>query len=110
MRISANFTSAFSCRSMNYSGVCNFDSERLASLDYFRDCRFNGWVTERSIVHAWKACVPKGTGGSNPPPSVSIVDRARKVACITVSHNKSADFRRNPTLSFEVSSDRETGE
>jgi hypothetical protein len=32
-----------------------------------------GWVTERSIVHAWKACVPKGTGGSNPPPSVSHV-------------------------------------
>ena len=31
--------------------------------------RSNGWVTERSIVHAWKACVPKGTGGSNPPPS-----------------------------------------
>ena len=30
-----------------------------------------GWVTERSIVHAWKACVPKGTGGSNPPPSAS---------------------------------------
>src|SRR5438094_712682 len=30
---------------------------------------WNGWVTERSIVHAWKACVPKGTGGSNPPPS-----------------------------------------
>jgi hypothetical protein len=28
-----------------------------------------GWVTERLIVHAWKACVPKGTGGSNPPPS-----------------------------------------
>ena len=26
-------------------------------------------MTERSIVHAWKACVPKGTGGSNPPPS-----------------------------------------
>ena len=20
-------------------------------------------------MHAWKACVPKGTGGSNPPPS-----------------------------------------
>src|SRR5437016_4081221 len=36
-------------------------------------CDYNvelsGWVTERSIVHAWKACVPKGTGGSNPPPS-----------------------------------------
>ena len=29
-----------------------------------------GWVTEWLIVHAWKACVPKGTGGSNPPPSV----------------------------------------
>src|SRR5438477_1253682 len=28
-----------------------------------------GWVTEWLIVHAWKACVPKGTGGSNPPPS-----------------------------------------
>lgn len=26
-------------------------------------------MTERSIVHAWKACVPQGTGGSNPPPS-----------------------------------------
>src|SRR6266487_7097886 len=31
-----------------------------------------GWVTERLIVHAWKACVPKGTGGSNPPPSVRL--------------------------------------
>src|SRR5438045_6107623 len=30
-----------------------------------------GWVTERSIVHAWKACVPQGTRGSNPLPSVS---------------------------------------
>ena len=40
-----------------------------------------GWVTERSIVHAWKACVPKGTGGSNPPPSAILIrdlpDRAR---------------------------------
>src|SRR4030095_6964162 len=33
----------------------------------------NGWVTERSIVHAWKACVPKGTGGSNPPPSAMLI-------------------------------------
>src|SRR5439155_15858393 len=36
-------------------------------------CDYNvelsGWVTEWLIVHAWKACVPKGTGGSNPPPS-----------------------------------------
>ena len=29
-----------------------------------------GWVTEWLIVHAWRACVLKGTGGSNPPPSV----------------------------------------
>ena len=28
-----------------------------------------GWVAEWSIAHAWKACVPQGTGGSNPPPS-----------------------------------------
>jgi hypothetical protein len=49
-------------------------------------------VTERSIVHAWKACVPKGTGGSNPPPSAPLVERAREADCITVSHNKVADF------------------
>ena len=28
-----------------------------------------GWVPERSIGHAWKACVPQGTEGSNPSPS-----------------------------------------
>src|SRR5438045_9682013 len=58
MRISVSFTSAFNCRSTNCSGVCTFDL-------LFP----NGWVTERSIVHAWKACVPKGTRGSNPRPS-----------------------------------------
>ncbi len=30
-----------------------------------------GWVTERSIVHAWKACVLKSTRGSNPRPSAT---------------------------------------
>jgi hypothetical protein len=30
-----------------------------------------GWVPERSIGHAWKACVPQGTEGSNPSPSAS---------------------------------------
>jgi hypothetical protein len=30
-------------------------------------------VTEWSIVHAWKACVLKGTEGSNPSPSASSV-------------------------------------
>src|SRR5919108_1726415 len=34
-----------------------------------------GWVTEWLIVHAWRACVPKGTGGSNPPPSAICVKR-----------------------------------
>ena len=29
-----------------------------------------GEVSEWSMVHAWKACVLKGTGGSNPPFSV----------------------------------------
>ena len=27
-----------------------------------------GWVTERSIVHAWKACVPKRYRGFESPP------------------------------------------
>jgi hypothetical protein len=48
--------------------------------------------------------------GSNPTPSAPLVERAQEIDCITVSHNKSADFRLNPTLSFEVFSDRETGE
>jgi hypothetical protein len=69
-----------------------------------------GWVTERSIVHAWKACVPKGTGGSNPPPSAPIVERVREIDCITVSHNKSADFRRYSTLLFEVIPDKQSGD
>ncbi len=52
-------------------------------------CDYNvepsGWVTERLIVHAWKACVPKGTGGSNPPPSVLLRARASQdlaVVCL----------------------------
>jgi hypothetical protein len=36
--------------------------------------RLSGWVTEWSIVHAWRACVlPKGTEGSNPSPSAMFV-------------------------------------
>ena len=34
-----------------------------------------GWVAERSIAHAWKACLPKGNGGSNPPPSAPLIIR-----------------------------------
>jgi hypothetical protein len=45
------------------------------SLDYFlvesyRHFRSFGEVSEWSMVHAWKACVLEGTGGSNPPLSV----------------------------------------
>ena len=53
-------------------------------------------MTERLIVHAWKACVPKGTGGSNPPPSVSLFERARQVKSITVPNNKYIDIRQYP--------------
>src|SRR6266568_7538577 len=49
-----------------HTGSCQFPLQQI--------CGYNvaptGWVTEWLIVHAWKACVPKGTGGSNPPPSV----------------------------------------
>src|SRR5205809_2371046 len=48
-----------------HTGSCQFPLQQI--------CGYNvaptGWVTEWLIVHAWKACVPKGTGGSNPPPS-----------------------------------------
>jgi hypothetical protein len=38
-------------------------------------------------VHAWKACVPKGTGGSNPPPSVPQVKPREKAQTHNDSHN-----------------------
>ncbi len=44
-------------------------SETAATIDF----DLSGWVTEWSIVHAWKACVPKGTEGSNPSPSASFI-------------------------------------
>ena len=34
-----------------------------------------GWVAEWSIAHAWKACLPQGNGGSNPPPSAPLIIR-----------------------------------
>ena len=34
-----------------------------------------GWVAEWSIAHAWKACLPQGNGGSNPPPSAPLIVR-----------------------------------
>src|SRR6266480_4283350 len=84
MRTSASFISAFNCLSTNCSGDCSSENLplpvplRLGLLRLSPDelrvrvrgrGRLFGWVTERLIVHAWKACVPKGTGGSNPPPS-----------------------------------------
>jgi hypothetical protein len=53
-------------------------------------------------VHAWKACVLKGTGGSNPPPSVSIVDPERQGHCITLWHNIAGDVRLSSSLSANV--------
>src|SRR5580704_6170448 len=56
-------------------------------------------------------CKPEArTGYSTAAPSASLVRRRQEADCITVSHNKSADFRRYSTLLFEVFSDRETGE
>jgi hypothetical protein len=52
---------------------------------------------------------PKGLVSSNLTPSAPIVERPQEVDCITVSHNKSADFRRYSTLLVEVFSDKETG-
>src|SRR5262249_7667916 len=48
------------------------------------------------------------TGCSNALLSVSLVERAREAKCITVSHNRSANFQLNPTLLFEVFFDKQT--
>gem|GEM_PF-3122265 len=60
------------------------------SLDYFMvlDCssvRSFGEVSEWSMVHAWKACVLEGTGGSNPPFSVNFP--SRQILCYVCSPN-----------------------
>src|SRR5947209_19618174 len=60
-------------------GSCQLPLQQIR--DRFLDP--SGWVTEWSIVHAWKACVLKGTEGSNPSPSAressSAISRARVV-------------------------------
>jgi hypothetical protein len=48
--------------------------------------------------------------GSNPTPSVCLVERAQEAKSITVSHNKSADFQRSSILLFTSRSDKETGD
>src|SRR5256885_15563217 len=99
MRTSASFISAFNCLSTNCSGDCSSKNLplpvplRLGLLRLSPDelrvrvsgrGRLFGWVTEWLIVHAWKACVPKGTGGSNPPPSVLLracASQDRRLVC-----------------------------
>src|SRR5260221_14736110 len=39
----------------------------------------NGWVAEWSNAHAWKACLPQGNGGSNPPPSATSANKRNYV-------------------------------
>src|SRR6187200_3452176 len=71
---------------------------------------FSGGVAERLIAPVLKTGRPKGLVSSNLTPSASLVARLARDDCITVSHNKSGDFQRNPTLLFEVFSDRATGD
>ncbi len=51
-----------------------------------------------------------GNTGSNPVRVASIVEARRIGNCITVSHNKPADFRRYSTLLVEVFPDKENRE
>src|SRR5262249_20017330 len=78
------------------SAACNSDCRSYHSSA-------TGWVTERSIVHAWKACVPKGTGGSNPPPSAPIDPERLTLATptrIKNLHKKTFAFGREPARDF----------
>src|SRR5439155_12980036 len=70
---------------------------KISESRLFRDCRSNGWVTERSIVDAWKACVPKGTGGSNPPPSAMRVSHAGRSAFLHSRRSSTERSCRNLT-------------
>ena len=52
-----------------------------------------GWVAEWSIAHAWKACLPQGNGGSNPPPSAILIITGLRAASRlgnNAAHNKCA--------------------
>ena len=65
-----------------------------------------GGVAERLIAPVLKTGRPKGLVSSNLTPSASLVGRSARGACITVSHNKAADFQRDSTLSLGAFSDR----
>ncbi len=64
------------CTPLVYRG---FESHPLRQPDQepgpvqFRTMRLRGGVPEWTIGHAWRACVPPGTVGSNPTPSASTV-------------------------------------
>ena len=77
------------------------------TLDVGRCPSIPGGVAERLIAPVLKTGRLKGLVSSNLTPSASLVERAREAKCITVSHNKSANFQRNPTLLFKVVFDRE---
>src|SRR5437660_12856669 len=70
-------------------------------------CDYNvalsGWVTEWLIVHAWKACVPKGTGGSNPPPSAPARFQTKSSGGARLV-KKTGDSRIKAGFDFSVSS------
>src|SRR6266571_7665097 len=66
----------------------------------------SGGVAERLIALVLKTGRPKGLVSSNLTPSASLVGRSARGACITVSHNKAADFQRDSTLSLGAFSDR----
>ena len=50
-----------------------------------------GWVPEWSIGHAWRACVPQGTEGSNPSPSAILVS-AFRLLLVRVAAEKALPF------------------
>ena len=60
-------------------------------------------MAEWSIAHAWKACLPQGNGGSNPPPSATLILRGlrrerRKVTTEVTTSPANSAFSAPATL------------
>ena len=54
-------------------------------------------MTEWLIVHAWKACVPKGTGGSNPSGVATLEEsKVLSVSAHASAHNGARGFESAP--------------
>src|SRR5438477_6643641 len=108
MPISANFTSAFNCRSTNCSGACSCDNLLLGlplSLTLFRlspglpRLRFRGseaedwfWMGDRVVdcARLESVCAERHRGFESPPIR-SLGIGVRPAICITYSHSKSSD-------------------